>query len=191
MLSSCTETERISVASVTVGIAPALNLPILVSKWHAICVCPRHEKYVAQRLGARQITYFLPLYSSLRRWKDRRKQIEMVLFPGYVFVNVALQEQLAVLMLPGVLRFVSFQGRPAVVPDHEVRAISAGSHLGIEVQPHPYLRTGQRVRVVAGPLIDTEGILVRRNGRFRLVLSVDSLMRSISLEVDECDVVPC
>ena len=115
----------------------------------------------------------------------------MVLFPGYVFVNIDLPLRLSVLKVPGVVRFVSFQGRPAIVPDHEIRAISVGSSTGSNVQPHPYLQKGRRVRVVAGPLIDTEGILVRRNGRFRLVLSVDSLMRSLSVEVDECDVAPC
>jgi transcription antitermination factor NusG len=159
--------------------------------WHAVTVYPRHEKKVAQLLEARRMTYFLPLYSTLRQWKDRRKRVEMVLFPGYLFVNVSQQDRLSVQMLPGFVRFVSFQGRPAVVPEHEIRAISRGSCSGIDVQPHPYLRKGQRVRVIAGSLMGIEGILVRRNGQCRLVLSVDSMMRSVSLEVDEFDVVPC
>lgn len=190
MLTSRTEIWRVSVVPSAPSTIPAVAVPILVSKWHAISVCPRHEKQVARSLDGKRITHFLPLYSSLRQWKDRRKRIEMVLFPGYVFVHVTMQDRLSVLMLPGVVRFVSFQGWPAVVPDHEIKAISVGSLSGVDVQPHPYLRKGQRVRVIAGPLIDIEGILVRRNSRCRLVISVDSLMRSISLEVDECDVVP-
>jgi len=190
MFSPRIETPQTSFAPVTTLSVPALAPATSEPKWHAICVCPRQEKRVAQLLEARRISYFLPLYSSLRQWKDRRKRIDMVLFPGYVFVNIVWQERLPVLMLAAVVRFVNFQGRPAVVPDHEIKAISAGSASGIDVQPHPYLRKGQRVRVIAGPLTDVEGILVRRNGRCRLVLSVDLLMRSVSLEVDECDVMP-
>lgn len=170
---------------------PPLDQPVLASSWFAVSVCPRHEKQVARMLDAKRVRHCLPLYSSLRQWRDRRKQVELALFPGYLFVNISSQELLSVLRVPGVVRFVTFQGRPAVVPDQEIRAIRVGSSLGVDIQPHPYLRTGHRVRVMAGPLLDTEGILVRRRGRFRLVISVDSLMRSISVEMDECDVAPC
>lgn len=191
MFNSRSQIEQMSRAPLAATTIPAVDQPILLPKWYAISVCPRHEKQVAQHLDAKRVSYFLPVYSSLRQWKDRRKQVEIVLFPGYVFVNITPQERLSVLVLPSVVRFVSFQGRPAIVPDHEIRAIRIGNSSGVNIQPHPYLRKGQRVRVIAGPLIHTEGILARRNGRFRLVLSVESLMRSISLEVDECDVVPC
>jgi transcription antitermination factor NusG len=169
---------------------PESALTAAASQWFALTVCPRHEKQAAQILDAKQVVYCLPLYASLRYWKDRRKQVEMVLFPGYVFVNIALRDRLAVLTVPGVVGFVSFQGRPAVVPDHEISAIRVGSSSGCDVQPHPYLKKGQRVRVKAGPLVDTEGILVRRKGHFRMVISVNSLMRSLSVQVDECDIAP-
>lgn len=188
MFSAMAEGGNVLVDSMPGSTMLVVDPPIL--NWHAVSVCPRHEKQVAQMLGVRRVAYCLPLYSSLRHWKDRRKQVELVLFPGYLFVNVSSPERLSVLRVPGVVRFVSFQGRPAVVPDQEIRAIRIGSSPGSDVQPHPYLRKGQRVRVVAGPLLDTEGILVRRCGRFRLVISVDSLMRSISVEIDECDVTP-
>ena len=191
MSSSCSQIGQVPAVPLTAAIVPAVDELLRMPKWYAISVFPRHEKQVAQLLGARHVSYLLPLYSSLRRWKDRRKRIEMVLFPGYVFVNVTVQDRLSVLMVPSVVRFVSFQGRPAVVPDQAIKAISMGHCSGVDVQPHPFLRKGQRVRVIAGPLVHTEGILVRRNGRSRLVLSLASLMRSISLEVDECDVIPC
>ena len=164
--------------------------PMTTPQWFALTVCPHHEKQVANILRAKQVRYCLPLYASLRRWKDRRKQVDMVLFPGYVFVNVVLRDRLAVLTVPGVVRFINFQGRPAVVPDQEITAIQIGSAAGVDVQPHPYLQKGQRVRVKAGPLVDTEGILVRRKGHFRMVISVNSLMRSLSVQVDECDIAP-
>ena len=67
-----------------------------------------------------QIECFLPVYKSVRRWKDRRKQLELPLFPGYVFVRIALQDRLRVLRLPGVVQFVTFQGKPAALPEPEI-----------------------------------------------------------------------
>ena len=114
----------------------------------------------------------------------------MALFPGYVFVNLNARDRLGVLRAPGVLRFVTFQGQPAAVPESEIRALESSLSAGLRPQPHPYLRQGKRVRVKSGPLMDTEGIMVRRKEGFRLVLSVDLVMRSVMLEVDEGDVEP-
>lgn len=158
--------------------------------WYAVSVYPRHEKLVARMCQARDVNYLLPLYSSLRRWKDRRKQLEMVLFPGYVFVNIALSQRLRVLVLPGVAHFVSFQGQPAVVPDREMRALGRGTASGLSIQPHPYLQKGRLVRVRTGPMAGVEGILVRRKDRFRVVISIDLIMRSVAAEVDESDIEP-
>jgi transcription antitermination factor NusG len=133
---------------------------------------------------------FLPVYRSVRRWQDRRKELDMALFPGYVFVNVEARYRLGVLRAPGVLRFVTFQGQPAAVPDSEIRALESSMSAGLQPQPHPYLHRGRRVRVKRGPLVDVEGIMVRRKERFRLVLSIDLIMRSVMLEVDEADVEP-
>jgi len=161
------------------------------ANWYALSVFARHEKLVARCLARGEVRYLLPLYRSVRRWKDRRKQLDMVVFPGYVFVHFSLRDRLRVLQIPGVINFVTFQGQPAAVPDSEILSLSAGLAAGLEVQPHPYLRVGKRVRVTRGPLASSEGILVRKKDHFRLVLAVDLLMRSVSVEVDECDVVPC
>jgi len=158
--------------------------------WYAVSVRPRHEKLVTRHLEHRGVNYFLPVYRSLRQWKDRRKELDMALFPGYVFVNLNLRNRGGVLQAPGVVQFVSFQGQPAVVPDVEIRALESGLHAGLRLQPHPYLRQGARVRVKRGPLTGVEGIMVRRKERFRLVLSIDLIMRSVMLEVDEADVEP-
>lgn len=114
----------------------------------------------------------------------------MALFPGYVFVNLDLRNRLRVLDTPGVLRFVTFQGHPAPVNDSEIEALSSSLGRGTKAEPHPYLQRGRRVRVVRGPLAGTEGILVRRKERFRLVLSIDLIMRSVMVDVDEADVEP-
>lgn len=168
-----------------------VDVAVPEAKWYALSVYARHEKLVARGLARGEVRYLLPLYRSVRRWKDRRKQLDMVVFPGYVFVNFSLRDRVRVLQIPGVINFVTFQGQPAAVPDSEIQSLSSGLAAGLEVQPHPYLRVGRRVRVTRGPLASSEGILVRKKDHFRLVLSVDLLMRSVSVEVDEFDVVPC
>ena len=159
-------------------------------RWYAVSVRPRHEKLVRRHLDHQGLNCFLPFYRSVRRWKDRRKELDMALFPGYVFVNIDLRDRLGVLKAPGVLRFVTFQGQPAAVPDFEIRALASSMSAGLQPQPHPYLCQGRRVRVKRGPLVGAEGIMIRRKERFRLVLSIDLITRSVTFEVDEADVEP-
>jgi transcription antitermination factor NusG len=146
---------------------------------------------VAEQIERCRISCFLPLYRSVRRWKDRRKELELALFPGYVFVRIALKDRLRVLQLPGVVRFVSFNGYPVPVPDGEMESLMNGLRSGVRLEPHPYLTVGRRVRVRCGPLARTQGILVRRKDKFRVVLSLDLIMRSVGVEVDESDIEPC
>ncbi len=158
--------------------------------WYALYTCPRHEKCVAQQIEQRSISCFLPLYRSVRRWKDRRKELELALFPGYVFVRLALEDRFRVLQLPSAVRLVSFQGQPAVLPEAEIEALRQRLSRGVCVEPHPYLRVGRRVRVCGGPMQGLEGIIVRRKERCRVIFSLDLIMRSVAVEVDESDVEP-
>jgi len=164
--------------------------PLPVEQWYALSVRVRHEKLVVRHLQSEGITYFLPLYRSVRRWKDRRKEMDLALFPGYLFANLRLGERSRVLRTPGVRQFVTFQGQPAVVLDSEIRALESSFAAGLHPLPHPYLGQGRRVRVKGGALLGMEGILVRRKEGFRLVLSIELIMRSVMLEVDEADVEP-
>jgi transcription antitermination factor NusG len=159
-------------------------------RWYATYVCSRHEKQVLSQLQERKINCFLPVYRSVRRWKDRRKELELVLFPGYVFVHIDLKDRLRVLQLPSVVRFVSFNGQPAPLQDTEIEVLSKGLASGIRAEPHPYLKVGQRVHVRSGPLAGADGILVRRKDKFRVVLSIDLITRSVAVEVDEADIEP-
>jgi transcription antitermination factor NusG len=172
-----------SAATFTQTVSPA-------ERWYAVSVRPRHENLVSRHLKHRGFHCFLPLYRSVRRWKDRRKELEMALFPGYVFVNMDARDRLGVLTAPGVLRFVTFKGEPAAVADTEIRTLELSVSPGFGAQPHPYLREGRRVRVRCGPLSGVEGIVLRRKERFRLVLSIDLIMRSVVFELDESDVEP-
>jgi len=190
-----TELETATDADAPLGLdgsGTAVQLPTpLHTRWYAAYVCSRHEKQVVSQLQERKIDCFLPVYRSLRRWKDRRKELELVLFPGYVFVHFDLKDRLRVLQLPGVVRFVSFNGHPAPLPESEIEILSRGLASGIRAEPHPYLKIGHRVRVRSGPLTGAEGILIRKKDKFRVVLSIDLIMRSVAVEVDEADIEPC
>ncbi len=157
------------------------------SRWYAAYTCARHEKQVSRQLRDRDIDYFLPLYPSVRRWKDRRKEVEFPLFPGYIFVHIGEIERLRVLQVPGVAHLISFNGRPAPLDDNEIEALRNGIANGICPEPHPYLKAGRRVRVKYGPLAGVEGFLVRRKDKFRVVISIDLIMRSIAAEVQVAD----
>jgi transcription antitermination factor NusG len=159
------------------------------ARWYAAYTSSNHEKRVALQLGQRSVEHFLPTYESLRRWKDRRVKLQLSLFPGYVFVRMALQDRLQVLQVPGVARLVGFNGTPTALPQEEIEALKTSLARGVCASPHPYLTAGRRVRVKTGSLAGLEGVLVRSKNSTRFVISLDLIMRSISVEVDGVDVV--
>ena len=158
--------------------------------WYAAYTCANHEKRIAEQLSVRSVEHFLPLYSSVRRWKDRRVQLQLPLFPGYIFVQIALCDRLQVLEIPGVASLVGFGGIPTPLPEAEIAALKAGLEAGLRAEPHPYLQVGRRVRVIAGPLVGLEGILIRKKNEFRFVISLDLIQRSILLDVEATSVEP-
>jgi transcription antitermination factor NusG len=155
--------------------------------WHAVYTNTRHEKVVARQLEERGIETFLPVYRSCHRWKDRRKLVELALFPSYVFVRISVQEKLRVLQVSGVVHLVSFNGQLAELPEQEINALRNGLKNDVYGEPHPYLRIGKKVRVIQGPMAGTEGILIRKKDKYRVVLSIDVLMRSVAVELDGSD----
>jgi transcription termination/antitermination protein NusG len=158
-----------------------------LAHWYAAYTTARHEKVVAQQLIERRVETFLPLYRNLRRWKDRRKLVELPLFPSYVFVRISPREKLRVLQVSGVVHLVSFNGQLAELPETEINALRNGLEHDVYAEPYPYLRVGRGVRVVRGPMTGTEGILVRKKDKYRVVVSIDVLMRSVAVEIDGGD----
>jgi transcription antitermination factor NusG len=155
--------------------------------WYALYTNPRHEKVVAQQLKDRCVESFLPLYRSWRRWKDRRKQVDLALFPSYVFVRIEEHNKLQVLRIPGAVNLVSFNGKLAALPEPEIEALRNALDNQVFAEPCPYLRVGRKVRVVRGPMAGAQGILSRKKDRYRVVISVEVLMRSVALEIDGTD----
>jgi transcription antitermination factor NusG len=167
-----------------------LEVKNTAEKWYAVQTCSRHEKTVAQHLRQRQVEYYLPLYESLRRWQDRRVEVQLPLFPGYMFVRIAMRDRLHVEQVPGLVRIVSFQGQPAPLAEEEIDVIQRCMCSGVRLEPHPYLKVGRRVRIVRGPLEGMEGIIARTRKDHRLVLSIDCIMRAMAVHVDASEVQP-
>ena len=169
---------------------PTNVLTSLEQHWYAVYTRPSHEKRVDLHLSTQKIEHFLPLYRVVRRWKNRcTKHIELPLFPGYVFVKFALSERVHVLNIPSVVSIVSLGRNPIPVGDSEIEALRAGLHLR-RVEPHPYLGVGQRVRICKGALTGMEGVIVRKKNSFRIVLTLELIMKSIAVEVDGDEIEP-
>ncbi len=158
--------------------------------WFALYTRHQHEKAVAQLLCRKGVEIFLPLYNAAHRWKDRIKQLSLPLFPNYVFVLAGYDRNIDIdiLQTPGIYDFVRRGGLPAPIPGEEIDAVRRVVERGLSVEPHPFLKSGDRARVKSGPLEGLEGILIRKKNFHRLVLSVDLLLRSISVEVEVTDI---
>ncbi len=156
--------------------------------WYAIYTHANHEKKAAAEISRRGVEIFLPLYRTARRWSDRRVELEMPLFQSYVFVRLALCDRLKVLQVPGVARLVGFGGLPAPLPDEQMDALRSALNGRLYAEPHPYLTIGRRVKLKGGPLVGMQGILLRRKGKFRVVISIELIQRAVVVDADSADV---
>jgi transcription antitermination factor NusG len=157
-------------------------------QWFAVYTAHRHEKRVSELLLDREIETVLPLYKVGRQWKKRAPVvIELPLFPCYLFVHISRDERGRVLGVPGVLSIVGSPNEPWPLRTSEVEALRLGIKMGA-VEPHPYLKVGERVRIKNGPMSGVEGILTRKKNGLRFVLTLEVIMRSVVVEVDASDI---
>ena len=160
------------------------------SFWYAIQTRSRHEKVVRDQLAAKSITHLLPLWRKRSIWKDRVKHVEVPLFSGYLFGYFALQDKVAVLETVGVARLVGINGKPMPIPEEQIVAVRTMMEHRLPCSPHPYLVEGMRVRIKCGLLAGTEGILIQKKQRHRLVISVDLIQQAVAVDVDSAEVEP-
>ena len=160
-------------------------------EWYAIWTRSRHEQVVRDQLARKGFEAFLPTITRWSRWKDRKKQIDWPLFPGYCFARFDSNDRLPVLKCAGVVRIVSFEGEIAPIPDHEIEGIRRLVDSDLQYDPCPLIREGMMVEVAHGPLKGVIGRLLRKDHpRARLVLAVDLIGQAVSVEVDAADVKP-
>jgi len=162
-----------------------------ICQWFAVRTAIGREKSVANQLQSKGYETFLPLYSSRRQWCDRVKQLELALFPGYLFSRFDLNHRLPILVTPGVQLIVGTGKIPTPVSDAEMAALQRVIASGSPAEPHDFLTAGRRVRIRAGALAGLEGILVDVKNSWRMVLSVELLRRSVAVEVDRAALTPC
>ena len=156
--------------------------------WYAIWTRSRHEQVVREQLERKGLEAFLPTITRWSRWRDRKKQVEWPLFPGYCFVRFNPAERLPVLQCTGVVSIVSFDGDIVAIPEHEIEGIRTLLASELQFDPCPMIREGTMVQVTHGPLQGIVGRLVRKGAHARLILSVDLIGQAVSVEVDASDV---
>jgi transcription antitermination factor NusG len=152
--------------------------------WFAIQVRTRYESVAATVLRGKGYESFLPMYKSRRRWSDRIKEIQLPLFPGYLFCRLDPQNRLPILKTPGVVQIIGVGRNPMPLDEYEVKAIQTVVQSGLSREPWPFLQVGNRVRIERGPLSDLDGILLALKGHYRIVLSVTLLQRAVAVEID-------
>ena len=160
--------------------------------WYAVFSRSRHEKIVATALTNTGVTTFLPLVSEMHSWSDRRKLVDVPLFPGYVFVQIpnTAEAKLHVLKTSGVAQFVGNRHGAVSIPDREISDVRVLLEQKISCSPHPFLQLGQRVRIRGGSMDGVEGILVGCDSASKLVISIELIQRSLAVSVYNLDVEP-
>ena len=156
--------------------------------WFAVRTRARAEKVVRDQLAARGIEVFLPTLARWSRWKDRKKRVEWPLFAGYCFARFNPAHHLVVLKCPSVAGIVSFCGQLAPLPDHEIESLRTLVTSDLQFDPVPFIKEGEMVEVVHGPLKGVVGRLVRKGDHARIVLCVEMISQAVSVQVDAADV---
>lgn len=169
---------------------PPSDLAPQGSNWYAIHTRPRHEKWIVEQLHEKRVFTFLPLLRQIHQWSDRRARVEVPMFSCYAFVRIAqtTEERLRVLRTPGVFGFVGSEKQGISIPNEQIESLRAAIREKMPCSMHPFIRTGQRVRVRGGSLDGIEGILVRQGGDQSLVVSVELLCRSVAIRVEGYDI---
>ena len=160
--------------------------------WYAVWSRSRHEKMVASALSNAGITNFLPLVTETHRWSDRRKSVDVPLFPGYVFVRIpnSAEAHLRVRKTSGVVQFVGNRQGAVPIQDKEINDVRTVLEERVSCSPYPFLQLGQRVRIRGGAFDGIEGVLVGRDSASKLVISIELIQRSLAVSVYNLDVEP-
>ena len=153
-----------------------------ISNWYVLYTYPNYEKKVNHALEIREVPCFLPLYKATRQWSDRKKTVEMPLFPNYVFVNPCDIKRFDILNIYGVAKYVAFNGKPVKIQDQvidQIRKMMVDPSVTVE----PCLKKGDSIRIIDGPFHNLEGIILERKGRTKIGVNIEWMNRCISIEV--------
>lgn len=156
--------------------------------WYAVYTRSRHERIVAEQLDLKRIECFLPLKNVISHWRDRRKSVELPLFPGYVFVHALIRERrVDILKIPGAVQIIESSDGPAAIPEEQIESVKRLVMSRVAFDPYAEVVRGDRVEIVRGPLQGVCGTLVRKKNIDRFVLSVDLIGKAVMCEIDASD----
>jgi transcription antitermination factor NusG len=168
------------------------DLPSAISskRWYAVHTRSRHEKVVAAQLRGRGVDIFLPLVNEIHRWSDRRKRVQVPLFPGYAFIHAceSAETVMAVTQVESVVGIVGAPPNGTAIPDEQIEAVQRLLSRNIPCVNYPFLKAGQRVRIRGGVLEGVEGTLVSLQGTTSLVISIELIQRSLAVRLEGYDV---
>ncbi len=153
------------------------------AKWYALYLRSRYEKKVYEALEKKEIEVFLPLIEKLHTWSDRKKKVIEPLFRGYIFVKTDLRDKEIILMTEGVVRFVGINQRPSWIPEIQIDWLKRIVKGSTDVQYEKYIEVGNKVRIASGTLAGVEGIVDKVHGISRVIVSIDAIEQSISIQV--------
>jgi transcriptional antiterminator NusG len=171
---------------------PSLETIVEKQSWFAVQTKPRHEKRVAADLKEKEVATFLPLFSEVHQWSDRKGRVQFPLFTNYVFVRIGrdLCDRVNVLQTSGVFRFVGVRGMGVPIPDQQIESVQAIVREKIPFSAHPFLSVGRKVRVRGGSLDGICGVLSAINDDRSLIVSVESIQRSLAIRIDGYGIEP-
>ncbi len=153
----------------------------LENNWYIVYTFPNLEKKIYNELTKKNIKAYLPLQNVIRQWSDRKKEIKIPMFPNYVFINSSERERFNLLKIGGVLKFITFEGKPAVVSEAEISSIMKFETMVFEIEAN--LVSGDEVIIVDGPFTGLQGRLFLKKGKERLGVHLSSINQSLSVEV--------
>ncbi|MGA2084079.1 MAG: UpxY family transcription antiterminator [Terracidiphilus sp.] len=156
-------------------------------QWFAVFTIPQNEKSVAKHLQMQEIESFLPVYETIRVWKNRQRvKVILPLFPNYLFVHINCRERTRVLQSCGVLRIVGNSRGPIPLPESEIEFLRSG-FCGQRMEPYRELVIGQKVRIKSGAMQGVQGTLVRKGNSLRFVLTLELINQHAAIQVNAGD----
>ncbi|MCK5074963.1 MAG: UpxY family transcription antiterminator [Calditrichia bacterium] len=151
--------------------------------WYAVYTRSRFEKKIEEKLLEKRIEVFLPVIKKLRQWKDRKKWISVPLFNNYLFVNIDYRERYSVLETNGVVRFITFQGKPVPISDSQIDSLKIAISVPEKVKVEDGITIGKPVIVTSGPLKGVKGVISEKRGQNYVHIVIESINKSVSIDV--------
>ena len=155
-----------------------------MGKWYAIYTRPRHEKRVYDLLIEKNQIVYLPIITRVRLWKDRKKKVDMPLFPSYIFVRFDYKYRFDILQTHGVVKIVNFKGEPASIPDWQIESLKTMLEHPETLRTENYIQPGETIEITDGPFKGMRGMVKTLKGSARLVVTIEGIMQTVSVEVD-------